>query len=322
VSHSEVDVVIPTWNGRELLRRCLPTLEAQTERCRVIVVDNGSVDGTRELLSDEHTDVELVGLDRNHGFGPAVNRGSAFGEAPYVVLVNNDVECDPGFVEEIVEPLRASPTIGMVAGLLLRPGRAVIDSFGLEVDRTLSAFPRFAGADCASTELHERHLLGPSGGAAAYRREAFEAIGGFDEALFAYMEDVDLALRLRAAGWMAAGAPGAIGVHLGSATFGARSRWQVETAGWARAYLIRKYGILRGNLGVAGWTIVVEAGVATAELVIGRDLAAIRGRRAGWRAARGKRATVPRGVINTDLRFFDSLRRRAAVLERDGSGPR
>jgi GT2 family glycosyltransferase len=316
VNHGDVEVVIPTWNGRNLLGRCLLALEAQEQECRVIVVDNGSHDGTRELLAERFREVELVALDRNHGFGPAVNRGLAQGQAPYVVLVNNDVECDPGFVREIVAPLRDSPKLGMVAGLLLRPGRTVVDSYGLELDRTLSAFPRFAGsAYSGSAAFHERYLLGPSGGAAAYRREALEAVGAFDEALFAYMEDVDLALRLRAAGWTAAGAPGAVGVHLGSATAGARSRWQVEIGGRSRAYMIRKYGVLRRGLTVAAWTLAVEAGVTAAECLIARDLASVRGRRVGWRDGRGNRVHVSDGAVNPDLGFFESLRRRWAALE-------
>ena len=96
--------------------------------------------------------------------------------------------------------------------------------------------------------MHDEGLLGPSGGAAAYRRDAYSAAGGLDEGTFAYMEDVDLALRLRDLGWAAAGAPGATGIHLGSATFGHRSRAQVEIAGASRAYMLRKYGVLRRGL--------------------------------------------------------------------------
>ena len=87
----------------------------------------------------------------------------------------------------------------------------------------------------------------PSGGAAAYRRSAWEAAGGFDEALFAYGEDVDLGLRLRAAGWEAAEAPEARGVHLGGATAGVDSPRQRELAGFARGFLLRRYGILRSR---------------------------------------------------------------------------
>jgi N-acetylglucosaminyl-diphospho-decaprenol L-rhamnosyltransferase len=309
----EIDVVVPTFNGRELLGRCLPTLLAQSVPVRIVVVDDGSTDGTDEYLREE-TAVESVRLSGNSGFAAAVNRGIAAGQAPYVVLLNNDVECDSEFVERIVGPLRDSASVGMVAGLLLRPGRAVIDSYGLELDRTLSAFARFARERYAAEALHERHLLGPSGGAAAYRREALDQVGGLDEGLFAYMEDVDLALRLRAAGWTSAGAPGAIGVHLGSATFGVRSRWQIEVGGRSRAYMIRKYRVLNRGLRVALWTVAVETAVAATECVIGRDVAAVRGRLEGWRAAHGTRMELPRDAVNPELGFVEALRRRRAVL--------
>jgi len=308
-----IDVVIPTWNGRELLAHCLESLARQTVAHRVIVADNGSTDGTVTFVRDRFPDVDVVELDRNFGFAGGVNRGVERGEAPVVVLVNNDVECDPVFVGRIVAPLADDERVGMVSGLLLRPGRTEIDNYGLECDATLAAYPRFAGAPYPETQVDDENLLGPSGGAAAYRREALTAAGGFDERMFAYMEDVDLALRLRANGWLAAGAPEATGIHLGSATIGHRSRRQVEIAGASRAYMLRKYGVLGHGLTTAGWALAVEAGVTVMETVTGRDLAAARGRVRGWRKAAGARQRLPEGAINPELGFRDGLRRRAAV---------
>jgi GT2 family glycosyltransferase len=314
-SRPEIDVVIPTWNGRKLLERCLTSLSVQTAEHHVLVVDNGSEDGTAALVEHRFPDVELVQLDRNYGFAGGVNRGLEAGQGAHVVLVNNDVECDPGFVERIVAPLRAEQGVGMVAGLLLQPGRATIDSFGLECDATLSAFPRFGGEPYqGGAALHARNLLGPSAGAAAYARVALEAAGGFDERMFAYMEDVDLAFRVRALGWTASGAADAVGVHLGSATIGRRSRAQVRIAGASRAYMLRKYGVLRRGVQTAAWALVVEAGVVAVETVAGRDLGALRGRIAGWKAASRIRASVPEGAVNPRLSFRQALRRRRAVL--------
>ena len=303
------DVVIPTWNGRALLDRCLPTVIRQG---RVIVVDNGSTDGTDELLATRFPDVRVVAFPENRGFAAAVNAGMAAGDAKAVVLVNNDVECDEDFVAALAEALRPDG-VGMAAGLLFVSGRERIDSYGVEVDRTLSAFPRFAGAPWPAA-LHERGLAMPSGGAAAYRREALDAVGGFDERLFAYMEDVDLGLRLQAAGWRCAGTAEASGVHLGSASFGHRSRWQVEVGGFARGYMLRKYGVLRRGAGVAAWALATEAGVVAADAVLGRDLAPARGRVRGWRAARGVRATVPAQAINRAIGPREGLRRRRAAV--------
>jgi len=309
-----LDVVIPTWNGRHLLQGCLRALAAQTVPCSVIVVDNGSTDGTAELVRKASSPVRLIELGENLGFGPAVNRGVAAGAAPFVVLVNNDVQCDPSFLERLVTPFDDSPEIGMVAGLLLRPRREIVDSFGLELDRTLAAFPRFAGEPYEPGRLDEAGLFAPSGGAAAYRREAFEDVGGFDERLFAYMEDVDLGLRLQATGWRCAGARDAIGVHERSATAGRRSRRQVEIAGASRGYMLRKYGVLRLGLRSAAMALAAETAAVGAETLLGRDLAALRGRIAGWRRGAGATGEVPDGVVDDTIGLMGSLRRRRAGL--------
>jgi N-acetylglucosaminyl-diphospho-decaprenol L-rhamnosyltransferase len=310
---ARADVVVPTWNGRGLLERCLPTLVEQPGVARLVVVDNGSTDGTAAMLAERFPTVEVVALAENRGFARAVNAGIAAGGAEHVVLVNNDVECDPGFVAALSGALARDPGAGMAAGLLLTPGRKRVDSYGVELDRTLAAFPRFAGVPWPAA-LHERSLALPSGGAAAYRRAALAAAGGFDEALFAYMEDVDLGLRLAAAGWRCVGAPEASGIHLGSASFGRRSRWQVDVSGFARGYMLRKYGVLGNGPGPAAWALGVELGVVAVDAIQERDLTALRGRLRGWRAARGRRARVPAEAINWGLGPADALRRRRRVL--------
>jgi GT2 family glycosyltransferase len=310
---SSIDVVIPTWNGRDLLERCLGSLEAQTVDHRVIVVDNGSDDDTVELVHDRFPRVELVELERNYGFAGGVNRGVERGDGEFVVLVNNDVECDPPFLEQLVAPFEDA-RVGMAAGLLLRPGREAIDGYGIECDATLAAYPRFAGAPYPDTQLHDNGLLGPSGGAAGYRRSAYSASGGLDEGTFAYMEDVDLALRLRDSGWTAAGVAGATGIHLGSASFGHRSRAQVEIAGASRAYMLRKYGVLGRGLTTGAWALGVEVGVTLIDTIAARDLAAARGRLNGWKAGGGRRARIPEGAVNPELGFREGLRRRLASV--------
>jgi N-acetylglucosaminyl-diphospho-decaprenol L-rhamnosyltransferase len=310
---TRIDVVIPTWNRRELLVSCLDSLERQTVEHHVIVVDNGSVDDTAQVVRDRFPDVQLVELERNYGFAGGVNRGVEQGKADFVVLVNNDVECDPRYLEQLVAPFE-DDRVGMVAGLMLRPGRATIEGYGAECDPTLAVYPRFVDAPYPGTRVDDEGLLGPGGGAAAYRREAWSAAGGLDEGIFAYMEDVDLALRLRDLGWTAAGAPQATGIHLGSATFGHRSRPQVEIAGASRAYMLRKYGVLRRSPTTAAWAIAVEVGVVLIDSIAGRDLAAARGRLNGWKAAAGWHARIPDGAVNADLTFREGLRRRLAAV--------
>src|ERR1700761_8736377 len=132
-------VVIPTLNARELLAETLSALAAQAVEHDVVVVDNASTDGTAELVAERFPQVRVLRLDENLGFGRAVNRGVELVETDVVVLINNDVLCEPGFLERLLEPL-ADPGVGMVAGVLLQHDRpALVDSSGIETDTTLQS---------------------------------------------------------------------------------------------------------------------------------------------------------------------------------------
>src|SRR6476469_7418969 len=239
-----IDIIIPVHGGWPLTRRCLEHLQRQTLPHRTLVVDNASADASGRLVAEAFPDATVISLPANRGFGTACNAGVAAADGDVVVFLNTDVACDPDFLERAVEPL-ADPGVGMVAPLLLRPGRSTIDNAGLAADATLAAFPRLQGHPAADTAAARPELLGPAGAAAVYRRRAVTEAGGFDERIFVYQEDLDLALRARATGWLAAAAPAAIGVHAGSATAGRRSAWQREQAGFSRGYLLRRYGVLR-----------------------------------------------------------------------------
>ena len=234
------DVVVVTWHSGERVLACLDRLEAQEPPHQTWVIDNASGDGTVELVRTRHPEVKVLELERNVGFGAAVNAGAARGSGEAIVLVNDDVELEPGALAALLARL-ADPEVGMVAGLTTFPGSGLVDGFGIEADVTLAAYNRLRKR---LPSQPSGVLLGPSGGLAAYRRSAFEQAGGFDERLFAYGEDVDLALRLRALGWRAAEAPGARGVHLGGASVGRDSPRQRWLAGFARAFLMRRYGVL------------------------------------------------------------------------------
>jgi N-acetylglucosaminyl-diphospho-decaprenol L-rhamnosyltransferase len=301
-------VVIPTWRARELLARCLSALKADPSSKQVIVVDNASSDGTAQLVCDEFPEVTLVELPENLGFGRAVNAGVQAGGGAAIVLVNNDVLVAPGFVDAIVAPL-ASPRVGMVAGLTTIPETDLVDGFGIELDRALAAYNR---ARHAPVGTPAGRLAMPSGGAAAYRREAWEAVGGFDEALFAYGEDVDLGLRLRSLGWEAAEAPAARGVHLGGATAGVDSPLQRELAGFARGFLLRRYGILRSW--AAPRALTLEALIVGWGLIRHHTLVPLRARRLGWRAAgRDGRCPLPADAVDPTIGFSHAVRRLRAT---------
>jgi GT2 family glycosyltransferase len=294
------DVVIPTWNAAEMLGRCLRALEG--EPATVIVVDNGSVDGTAERVRREFPGVVLVELPENVGFGRAVNAGVRAGGGEAVVLINNDVVVERGFVGAITAPL-ADPAVGMVAGLTTIPGSGAVDGFGIELDRALATYNRGRHGPPGGPV---GRLAMPSGGAAAYRRSAWEQAGGFDEGLFAYGEDVDLGLRLCAAGWRAAEAPDARGVHLGGASVGADSPFQRELGAFARGFLLGRWALpgVRAALRAA----VLDAAVIGWGLVRHRTLVPLTGRVRGWRAA-GPRRPLPPGVVDERIGALEALRR-------------
>jgi hypothetical protein len=162
------------------------------------------------------------------------------GDGEVLVLLNNDVFCRPDWLERLVAPLETEPQTGSVACLLVQPGEQVIDSVGLCADRTLAGFPRLAGLPVARAVDARPRLAGPAGAAGAYRRTAWDQVGGLNEAIFAYSEDLDLALSLRGAGWKASVVPEAVGMHLGSATHGHRTARQRRHAGFARGYLLHR----------------------------------------------------------------------------------
>jgi len=183
------------------------------------------------------------------------------------------------------------------------------------VDPTFAGYPRLRGLPVRQADATHPGLVGPSGAAGAYRRRAWDDVGGLDEGVFFYGEDVDLALRLHEAGWTTTGASDAVAIHLGSASATRRSEWQRYHGGFARGYFLRRYGVFRRPVGVrAGAT---EAIVALADaLIFSHDLAAARGRIAGWRAAGGRPRSLlsPHAATDSRISFWESLQLRFGVF--------
>ncbi len=311
-----IDVVVPVHGRYELTDRCLRHLACQTVAHRVIVVDDGSPDDTVARLQRDWPEATVVELGANHGYTRAVNRGVAAGDGEVVVLLNNDVELRSDCLERLIAPLHEDPCAGSVASLMLEPGEQTIDSIGLTVDVTLAAFARLQGLPVARAHEREPVLAGPEGTAGAYRRAAWEQVGGFDETIRAYMEIVDLALRLCTAGWRAASAPDAVGVHLGSSTYGRRTVVQRRLSGFSRGYLLRRYGVLRTRAAVRA--LLTEAIVVVVDATLQRDLAALSGRIDGWRAARGRRRHPwpPSAALDAGISLQQSLALRRGSVTR------
>ena len=310
-----IDIVIPTSGRYDLTGKCLEHLACQTRLHRVTISDNGGDEATARGVEREWPAVQLIRSEESLSFAAACNRGVEAGDGEVVVLLNNDVYCRPDWLEQLLAPLEADPHLGSVASLLLQPGEEIIDSVGLCADRTLAGFPRLAGLPATRARDALPRLAGPTGAAGAYRRAAWAQAGGLDEAIFAYSEDLDLAMRLLADGWATAVAPRAIGVHLGSATHGHRTAWQRRHAGFARGYLLRRYGILRTRR--APRAVFTEAAVVLGDAILSRDVAALAGRVAGWRSARGLAPRrVPPEALDPDIGLGDSLALRRGVYAR------
>ncbi len=199
-------VVVPNWNGRRWLPGLLDSLAAQTRAPdEVLVVDNGSTDGSLDLLREGvHRGVtpRVLPLGRNTGFAFAANRGIEAVSAEAVALVNTDVVLAPDWLERAVGRLDAEPAAASVATkMVLLDDPGVIDDAGDELRRDGVAHQRGHGRADDGRWDRPGEAFSACAGAALYRRAAVLEAGGFDERLFSYLEDVDLGLRLRLAGW-------------------------------------------------------------------------------------------------------------------------
>jgi len=302
-------VYIPSYDEAERLGRALGSLREQTRPVDVVVVDNGSSDGTAELVRGEFPEAALVELGRNLGFGPALNRAIAEHPGDPLILLNNDAEAQSRFVEALLEGLGEDAQ--MVAGVLLQERRPeLIDSAGVIADRTLMGFDYLHG-EPAEAALDAPAPLGPTGGAALYSREAFDAVGGFDERIFLYYEDLDLALRLRAAGATCRLAPDARALHAYSASLGAKSGEKFSRTGWSRGYMLRRYGVMSHPRDAAR-ALATEAAICAGQLLLDRTARGLKGRLRGWRDAAGleRRKVDESTLLDLSAREALLLRRR------------
>jgi len=218
-----VCLAILNYDGRELLDEALPSVLGQRyPSYEVVVVDNGSTDGSVEHLRERWPQVRVVGLERNVGVTAALNEMvRAAARAEFVALLNNDVELDPHWLAHLVDAMRAHPEAASAAGKLLRHSdRTRIDRAGDELHWSSACFGRGAGELDRGQYETAQEVFSVGGAAALYRMDAFEHAGPFDERFFAYAEDVDWGMRARLAGYGARYEPRALGFHHGGATLG------------------------------------------------------------------------------------------------------
>ncbi len=318
---AEATVIVPTLGG-ERLGRMLDSLTGQTVAHQTIVVDNGSPDGGVAAACERLADAEVLRLEQNLGYTRAVNLGAERAEGDVIVLLNDDCICEPEFVERIIAPIDPATGVVMAAGVMRDwRDRTLIDSAGMELDRTLLVFDYLNGEPVSVLEGDVGDPIGPSGAAAAFDRATFLSVGGFDERLFAYWEDVDLVLRLRRLGLRCALAREAIGDHEHSATLGSGSARKNYLMGFGRGYVLRKWQVL--NPRRLAPVLVREGVLCAGQAVFDRNLAGLRGRVRGYREAE-QLERYPSGLAVAGARggAASTLRRRARRRVRLRARPR
>jgi GT2 family glycosyltransferase len=219
----EIDIVIPTYNGKQFLETCLGSVFSQSFKpFQVTVVDNGSTDDTVEYVRNGFQDVRLIALDVNRGFGAAVNAGIAAGTAPLVFLLNNDTELEADCLAELAAAAAESDDDFFAPKMLSFHQRDILDGAGEGFLRGGVGYR--LGTMERDGELYNRprRVFGACAGAALYRRAMLERLGLFDEDFFAYLEDVDLNFRANRMGFTCRYVPAAKVFHIGSATSGSR----------------------------------------------------------------------------------------------------
>jgi GT2 family glycosyltransferase len=305
-------IYIPNFNGADRLGAVLRALDEQTTACEIVLVDNGSTDDSVGLARRGFPGVRIVELEENLGFGRAINRAVAEVSGDPLILLNNDAVPEPRFVEALLDGLGEG--VASVAGVLLQErSPELIDSAGVVADATLMGFDYLHGEAAATAEAAPAPL-GPTGGAALYRRQAFEAVGGFDERIFLYYEDLDLALRLAARGGRCRLAPGARALHAYSASLGAASAAKYARTGWSRGYMLRRYGVM-GRPRLALRALACEGALCAGQLLRDRTAAGLQGRLHGWRDAAGlERRDADRAPL------LDLTAREALALRRERRG--
>jgi GT2 family glycosyltransferase len=246
-SGNHISVVVVNWNRRELLRACLGSLVRQSlSGFEVVVVDNGSHDGSAEMAVAEFGGcpkfrLKLIRNPENRGFCAANNQGIAASSGEFIALLNNDAEAEPGWLAALREVFDLAADVGMAASKILVYGEPRrIDKAGHVIYLDGQNRGRGSGMlDCGQFDRIEETLW-PDGCAAMYRREMLDQIGGFDEDFFAYGDDAELGLRARIAGWRCLYAPGAVVRHHRAATLGVASSKRMELIERNRVLLAAK----------------------------------------------------------------------------------
>jgi N-acetylglucosaminyl-diphospho-decaprenol L-rhamnosyltransferase len=301
-------VIVPTVTP-SLSVRLLDSLGGPEGEFETLIVDNGTGAVELERETAKLDGASVLRLDDNLGYGRAVNLAARQAQGDVLVLLNDDSVVDSGYVETIAGALDPAHGVVMAAGVM-RDARSpgLIETAGIEIDRTLLAYDYLNGEPLSALEGSVPDPIGPSGAAAAFDREAFLSVGGFDERIFAYLEDVDLVLRIRLKGGRCRLAKHARGVHEHSATLGAGSPRKDYLAGFGRGYLLRKWSVVSARRLPA--VLLREVGQAAMQTAMDRNLGPVRGRVQGLRAGRASEPYPSPEVLGSPPSLWTTVRRR------------
>lgn len=201
---TKVAIVVPNWNGVEEIGSCLDSLFSQSLKPHIIVVENGSTDGSLEFLQSRYPSIEVLPQKKNLGFAGGVNVGirKAIGDGyQFVALLNNDAIAHKDWLKKLVEALEKNPGTGIATCKLLSADKKHTDSTGDFYTTWGLPFPRDREVTAEKAHNEPEEVFGASGGASLYRSAMLKEIGLFDEDFFAYYEDVDISFRAQLAGW-------------------------------------------------------------------------------------------------------------------------
>lgn len=240
----KVSIVIPNLNGAAYIRDCLDAVRLQRgAEIRVIVVDNGSEDGSDRIVKEDYPEAELIRFETNTGFCGAVNAGIERSlDMDYVILLNNDTIVDPDFTCELVRAMESDDRIfSCQARMLSMADPTQIDDAGDLYCALGWAFARGKGKKDGPAYQSPRRIFAACAGAAIYRVSVLKEIGVFDEAHFAYLEDTDIGWRARIKGYINFYEPKAVVRHVGSASSGSiYNLFKVRNSSRNSVYIIGK----------------------------------------------------------------------------------
>ena len=238
-------VVIPNWNGMQFLHDCLESLRRQdTDDFTTLVIDNASEDGSVEYMRENYPEVRVEVMEKNLGFSGGVNEGIKRSESPYVLLLNNDVECDPSFVRCLTEAIEKDERIFSVSSKMVRfRERTLLDDAG-DLYTVLGYQAQRGTGQPVDDPKYNRpaRVFSACAGAAIYRKSVFDKIGLFDLMHFAYLEDIDVGYRAMIYGYKNVYEPSAVVYHVGSGASGAvqYSEFKVRLSARNNQYLLYK----------------------------------------------------------------------------------